>query len=1087
MRKKERLSSFPKKINNKIILDFEGYDNNKNKQSNLPRILTGKKNGIQLLKGNNEGKIDNNKQSFTIRPITSETLDKNKDVRKKSNIKLKLITDVDKKIKKDNFFGSLTFNNQIFNKGKDLKVSAQKESKENLEEIVEKLKKDNEENKIKIKKLEDEFYNKENEKYNINYLLNDMEDLKQEINIIKENSGNNEDLENLKYQNEIMSLILSEIRLNHQYNNGKELKPTISQEINKKLKENPELINLFQKENISKEKDEIEKIKKVNDVIDRNRRIKSSNFQKMPFNEELKRNKSLDIEKSRFDQDTLNLKNKKNEDGLLKTENNFIYQMVKNKKEKPYLLNNKKNEEILPNIYNLKDKNKPNVNEYKRNTIKTPQKNNNIGNPSFHSKRNRNKLENKDNYEIIKIKGKGLILSNNNHKNDINTKDLNYSEKSKKIKNIISEDINDKKERNEKNDSFLEIILDKTNKEIKKEKILKLGDEELKNIKKENLEENDENSKLQRENKNIKESNKQKDKEIEKLKKEKNDLILKNKELNEENEKMIKRINNNDLLLNSKELNKEKENSNNSELINIKKEKIELNNTINNLIEKNEELQKEKEEINNELKKEKEKNKEINNLKLENKELNEKLKEEIQKYNNLNSKNIELNKDNENIKLELIKSIDEKNNLIKEKEKLYEENLKNNKESNDLILKNDKIEKQLNELKLLFEKQNEILIEIKNNNPMALYNKPTLIRLNNIGTTCFMNSIIQCLSQTKELAIYFLRPKNKNEIINNNIALENKNNCQLSPVFLELIQKLWDKDGPKSFYPKKLIKTINEINPLFKNVQIDNAKDFIIFVLEQLHKELKKSVNLNNNSNSESLNRYDKESAFNYYFKNFKNQVSIISELFYGLNETKSECLNCKNNYKNQGLYNNSISYNYIIFNCLIFPLEEVNNFRLNNNKFNNNNCVSIYDCFEYNQKTELFTGENRNYCNICKNLYDSNYTSKIYFCPKVLILILNRGKGNKNVKLIFDEKIDITEFVLQKEKSKIIYNLYGIITYTDQSDSNEYFVASCKSPIDKKWYRYNDSKVSLIENVQKEIIEFEKPYILFYQKKIDK
>ena len=169
--------------------------------------------------------------------------------------------------------------------------------------------------------------------------------------------------------------------------------------------------------------------------------------------------------------------------------------MEQNKIEKS-LLYNKKNEETLPNIYNHKDKNKPIVNEYKRNTIKTPQKNKNIGNPSFHNKGIRNKMENKDNDKIIKVKGKGLFFSNYKHKNDINTKDLNYSEKSKKIKNIISEDINDKKERNEKKDFFLEIILDKTNKEIKKEKILKLGDEELENIKKENLEENDENSKL---------------------------------------------------------------------------------------------------------------------------------------------------------------------------------------------------------------------------------------------------------------------------------------------------------------------------------------------------------------------------------------------------------------------------------------------------------------------------------------------------------------------------------------------------------------------------------------------------------------
>jgi len=116
--------------------------------------------------------------------------------------------------------------------------------------------------------------------------------------------------------------------------------------------------------------------------------------------------------------------------------------------------------------------------------------------------------------------------------------------------------------------------------------------------------------------------------------------------------------------------------------------------------------------------------------------------------------------------------------------------------------------------------------------------------------------------------------------------------------------------------------------------------------------------------------------------------------------------------------------------------------------------------------------------------LYDSYYTSKIYISPTVLILILNRGKGNiYNVKLLFDEIIDLTEFVLKKDKSKIIYNLYGVITHIGQSGPNAHFIASCKSPIDNKWYRYNDSIVNIIENIQKEIIDFGTPYILFYHK----
>jgi len=123
-----------------------------------------------------------------------------------------------------------------------------------------------------------------------------------------------------------------------------------------------------------------------------------------------------------------------------------------------------------------------------------------------------------------------------------------------------------------------------------------------------------------------------------------------------------------------------------------------------------------------------------------------------------------------------------------------------------------------------------------------------------------------------------------------------------------------------------------------------------------------------------------------------------------------------------------------------------------NNNMQINNNIVTIYDCFYYNQKTELFTGEDRNYCNICKQLFDSTYISKIFVSPKILVIILNRGKGNiYNIKLDFSEIIDITQFVQQRDCPQLIYNLYGVITHIGQSGPNAHFIASCKSPIDNK------------------------------------
>ena len=433
---------------------------------------------------------------------------------------------------------------------------------------------------------------------------------------------------------------------------------------------------------------------------------------------------------------------------------------------------------------------------------------------------------------------------------------------------------------------------------------------------------------------------------------------------------------------------------------------------------------------------------------------------------------------------ESIKNINKKIEMSEENKKLKQENSILKERIKELEEENQKLkngQKKIIKLKLK-SKSKDYILSLKN---------PTLIGLNNIGATCFMNSTLQCLSQTKDLTNYFLNKDNKDRIINNNIALKNKDDLQLSPVYLELIQKLWDENGPKSFSPNKFMNTIEKMNPLFKTGQAGDAKDFIIFILEQIHKELKKPINNNINANSQQLNQYDRNNAFNYFLNEFKKDCSIISDIFFGFTETTNECLNCKNIYNSQGRIS-PICYNYGIFNCLIFPLEEVKNMKNNSNQFkgiqNNNNIVSLYDCFFYNQKSDLFTGDNRNYCNICKQLFDSIYTSKILISSNVLVLILNRGKGNiYDVKLDFCEAIDITQFVLKKDCPQLIYNLYGVITHIGQSGPNAHFVASCKSPIDNKWYRYNDAFVNPIADLKKEVIDFGTPYILFYQKNIVK
>ena len=690
----------------------------------------------------------------------------------------------------------------------------------------------------------------------------------------------------------------------------------------------------------------------------------------------------------------------------------------------------------------------------------------------------------------------------NNFLNNNSLRNNNYQKEEKK--KLFQSTIEDYKPKDEKNNLINEFNAVEKKKNSEKEK-----------------EDNNENENLIRINTELKEKLEQKEDELQKIK----DLnIIQKKELSSEKEKNENLKNQITILQKQLQEKVEFENKNKTEEEQNINE-IEENHILNmELTEKNKELKKIIKDLEEKTKKTEEKYKKLKKNynevkdKLEKQEIKSKEKENflIKKQNEINEKikfleNYELGlnekKEKEKQKeIKLLKSENkellEQNNLLqieldkirKELLELKKENKKKSKkqnisqsimieptQNNNINININNIENNYNNNERDVRRRNNSMPPI-NKKPIELYIQPTLIGLNNIGATCYMNATLQCLSQTEDLTNYFLLKKSEKYINSINEQLLSKNECCLSKVYLELVQKLWDKKSKEhSFSPKVFMETVTGMNPLFKKGDPGDSKDFIIFILEQIHRELKRPINSNNIKKVEPLNQYEKQNAFNNFFEDFKNECSIISDVFFGFNETTNICLNCKNNYNSQGMMN-PICYNYGIFNCIIIPLEEVKKMKNNYNNMNSDR-VNLIECFQYNQKSELFFGENKNYCNVCRQLFESIYTSKIYVAPNNLIIILNRGKGNIfKVKLDFTLQIDITDFVeLKTERS--IYDLYGIITHIGESGPNAHFIASCRSPVDKIWYRYNDSLVSVINDLQRDMIDFGVPYILFYQK----
>jgi ubiquitin C-terminal hydrolase len=214
---------------------------------------------------------------------------------------------------------------------------------------------------------------------------------------------------------------------------------------------------------------------------------------------------------------------------------------------------------------------------------------------------------------------------------------------------------------------------------------------------------------------------------------------------------------------------------------------------------------------------------------------------------------------------------------------------------------------------------------------------------------------------------------------------------------------------------------------------------------------------------------------FNNFCKEFtENNDSIISRLFYSTNCNETQCSDC-----------NIKLYNYQIYFFIIFPLEEVRKYKMQSNQFNqfNNNIVNIYDCFDYDRKVNIMTGENSMYCNNCKKTCEFKMSTKLITGPNILIIILNRGKGIEfNVKINFFETLNLAKYI-EYNNTGYNYQLIGVITHIGESGMGGHFIAYCRDPIKNGWNKYNDAIVTEVNNFQAEVIDFAMPYLLFYQK----
>jgi len=101
--------------------------------------------------------------------------------------------------------------------------------------------------------------------------------------------------------------------------------------------------------------------------------------------------------------------------------------------------------------------------------------------------------------------------------------------------------------------------------------------------------------------------------------------------------------------------------------------------------------------------------------------------------------------------------------------------------------------------------------------------------LRNIGNTCFMNSILQCVFATPPLTEYFF----------NVFPTEKKlRSTTLAQSYYELLQSVKASGGTSSVTPSDLKAAVSRTVSEFRGYGQQDAQEFMRFLLDRMHDEL---------------------------------------------------------------------------------------------------------------------------------------------------------------------------------------------------------------------------------------------------------
>eukprot|EP00727_Mastigamoeba_balamuthi_P005759 m51a1_g1802 putative ubiquitin carboxyl-terminal hydrolase 15 isoform x2 (1168) ;mRNA; f:447414-451210 len=166
---------------------------------------------------------------------------------------------------------------------------------------------------------------------------------------------------------------------------------------------------------------------------------------------------------------------------------------------------------------------------------------------------------------------------------------------------------------------------------------------------------------------------------------------------------------------------------------------------------------------------------------------------------------------------------------------------------------------------------------------------PGLCGLSNLGNTCFMNSALQCLSNTAPLVNYLLGPNWKNDLNHRNPL---GTGGALAQEYQRLVEAIW-KGTSGVFSPREFKGKLERFAPQFAGYQQHDSHELLSYLLDGLHEDLNRVRDKPYVEMPDYHGEPDTEWAASSWARHLLRNDSFIVDCFQGQLRSRLVCPQC--------------------------------------------------------------------------------------------------------------------------------------------------------------------------------------------------